>query len=604
MANDKEGQRIGHFLYYIYLAMLALSIVFACRMFYIQHFWKPDEEIEKLLTQRVVRENIYQSRGSLLSDDGRPWTISYPQYQICIDSYIMENALKNAKNDAARQKIEDEWKAKVKEFSKGLAENMREGRSASYYENAILKAYKNKSHYLELGKPIETEQYERLMKYPLMKESRNKGGVWAVKIPSQKYPYGALARRTLGRPADPDVNSAAFGIEGKFDDVLKGSQGHYYIKKTDNGYALESDSLFVEAVDGKDIQTTLNVDYQQIADNALRTQLEEEPVIESGCCVLMDVKTGAIKAMANLAKGEDGLGEKNNVAVSWRIEPGSVFKIVTLTMLLEDGFIHSLDETIPGNGGVHPYFKKQVDDHIVDYEREHHTKNIPIRYCVKVSSNYAFRYLAYKYYESNPMAFVNHLYDFQLGKSFDFDVYEKVTSPMVSSPERKGWSRTDLGQMAMGYSVGVTPMHILMFYNALANGGTMMKPYLVEGPTILKENICSKQTADIVTEALSEVTDRKGTAWRLANAPCKVAGKTGTSKISIDGKYTTADGYHKNQATFVGFFPAEDPQYTILVSLSTGLTKRDFYGGTIPVKVALEVINKLYRIDPYWNEDI
>lgn len=599
-----NGERIGKFLYGFYFAALLIFVVFILRILYLQFIWKPDEDIKKKLTQRVVRETVYQSRGSLLSDDGRPWTISYPQYQICIDSYIIENDLRNAENDAERSKIENEWKAKVKKFSKGLAENMGEGKSAEWYENAIFKAYRNKSHYLELGKPIETAEYEKLKTYPLMNEGRNIGGVWAVKIPSQKYPYGALARRTLGKPADPDINSAAFGIEGKFNDVLKGSQGCYYIKKTDNGYALESDSLFVEAVNGKDIQTTLNVDYQQAADKALRTKLEAEPAIESGCCVLMDVKTGAIKAMANLTKGEDGLGEKNNVAVSWRIEPGSVFKIVTLMMLLEDGYVTSLDETIPGNGGVHPYFKKQVDDHIVDYEREHHTRNIPIRYCVKVSSNYAFRYLAYKYYEDNPQAFVNHLYDFQLGTSFDFDVYEKVTSPYVSAPDKKGWSRTDLGQMAMGYSVSVTPMHLLMFYNAIAAGGIMMKPYLVEGPTILKEKICSRQTAGILTEALSEVTEKSGTAWRLSKAPCKVAGKTGTSKIAIDGRYTTPDGYHKNQATFVGYFPAEDPQYTILVSLSTGLTKRDFYGGTIPVQVALDVINKLYRIDPYWNEDI
>lgn len=604
MANEGESGRIGRCLYVIYVIMLAFSIVFYFRILYIQAFWKPDPEIEKLLTQRVVKESIYQNRGSLLSDDGRPWTISYPQYQICIDSYIIEGAMKGAKADTTRQRIESEWKAKVKKFSTGLAENMSEGKSASYYENLILKAYKNKSHYLELGKPIETAEYERLKTYPLMNESRNKGGVWAVKIPSQKYPYGALARRTLGKPADPEINSAPYGIEGKFNDVLKGSQGSYYIKKTDNGYALESDSLFVEAVNGKDIQTTLNVDYQQMADKALRKRMQDEPTIESGCCVLMDVKTGAIKAMANLTKGKDGLGEKNNVAVTWRIEPGSVFKIVTLMMVLEDSYVTSIDETIPGNGGVHPYFKKQVDKHITDYEREHHTHDIPLSYCVHVSSNYAFRYLAYKYYETNPKAFIQHLDDFQLSKPFDFDVYEKITTPAVSNPDSKSWSRTDLGQMAMGYSVSVTPMHLLMFYNAIANKGKMMKPYLVEGPTILKESICSAQNAGIITEALAGVTEKSGTAWRLAKAPCKVAGKTGTSKIVIDGRYETPDGYHKNQATFVGFFPAEDPQYSIIVSLSTELTKRDFYGGTIPVEVALEVINKLYRIDPYWNEDI
>ena len=184
---------------------------------------------------------------------------------------------------------------------------------------------------------------------------------------------------------------------------------------------------------------------------------------------------------------------------------------------------------------------------------------------------------------------------------------EKVTTPHISSPQSKGWTKKDLTQIAMGYSVSVTPMHLLMYYNAIANKGKMMKPYLVEdknGPVIQSESICSEKTALMLTDALSSVTTKSGTAWRLKQAPCTVAGKTGTSYVTINGKYQTPDGYHKQQGTFAGFFPAEDPQYTIVCSIYTDLTKKDYFGGVIPVQVALEVIKELYKIDAYWNENI
>ena len=168
----------------------------------------------------------------------------------------------------------------------------------------------------------------------------------------------------------------------------------------------------------------------------------------------------------------------------------------------------------------------------------------------------------------------------------------------------------------MGYSISVTPMHLLMFYNAIANKGKMMKPYLVQdieeggkiiekrGPSIQSESICSENTALMLTDALSSVTGKEGTAWRLKKAACPVAGKTGTSYVVINGKYHTPEGFHKQQSTFAGFFPADNPQYTLVCVLYTDLTKKDYFGGVIPVEVALETINEIYKIDPYWNEII
>lgn len=604
MSKKDTGERFGRALYSIYLLMLLASCVCFLRIIYIQFLWTPDREIGRKLSLPVRQETLAQKRGSILSEDGRPLAISYPRYQLYIDC-------NNTKDDA-------QWKRDAAQFAVGLNEAFgKDSKGVEYYRNLLYANRDKGSHYLKLGKPIEKDRLDRLSEYPLINKGRYKGGVWTEPVPIRQYPYGNIARRTIGSVTETDDAAFYSGIEGKFNSILQGKEGSYWTKKTDNGWALDTDSLYVDAVDGKNVLTTLNVDYQDIADRALRSHIADNQDIAAGCCVIMDVKTGAVKAMVNLSRNAQGvLGENDNVAVTWRGEPGSVFKITTLMTALEDGCITSVNETIPGNHGILPGYEKQRDKHIVEYEQKYHTTQIPLKYCVQVSSNYAFRYLAKTYYSDRPQAFIDKLYQYQLGTPFDFDVAEKITSPDISSPSKKSWSRKDLTQIAMGYSVSVTPMHLLMFYNAIANKGKMMKPYLVEGieengrltekfgPSVLNASICSPETAAQITEALAAVTEKEGTAWRLKNAPCKVAGKTGTSYISMPGGYFNSEGKHRNQATFVGFFPMEDPQYTIICSIFTNLTRIEYFGGVIPVQVASETINELYRIDPYWNENI
>ena len=251
----------------------------------------------------------------------------------------------------------------------------------------------------------------------------------------------------------------------------------------------------------------------------------------------------------------------------------------------------------------------------MDYEREHKTDKFPVLYGVQVSSNYCFRYLAINNYERRPKKFLDRLYTYKLGEAFDFDL-DGFGKPQIPSPDDPGWTKLDLGQIAMGYSVLETPMHILTFYNALANKGRMMKPYLVEdieengivtekrGPSVLNASICTKATADTITRGLKAVT-MEGTATRLKKAKCTVAGKTGTSRAVLDnGKYQDDAGRKKNQGTFVGFFPAEDPQYSIICVIYSTLSHRSFYGGTIPAMVVKDVVDGVYNIDPYWQEHL
>ena len=285
-------------------------------------------------------------------------------------------------------------------------------------------------------------------------------------------------------------------------------------------------------------------------------------------------------------------------------EPGSIFKTVTLMTVLEDGHIKSLDDKIPTNHGRIYTFEPDV--HILDYERNHHTNQIPIIEGFKVSSNYMFQYLADHYYRKNPKSFLDKIYTYKLGEAFDFDLTGLAT-PHISSPDEKGWGQTSLCSVAFGYSTEETPLHMLTFYNGIANKGRLMKPYLVDsiedhgkviekkGPAVLNGKICSTATADTLVRALKSVTE-EGTARRLKGASCTVAGKTGTSRVLMPGVgYKDSEGRFKNQGTFVGFFPAEDPQYSIIAVVYSKLSHRAFYGGTYPAAAVRRIVDEMYN---------
>lgn len=626
-ADDKT--RISYVLYMIYICMLIVGIGFGVHFLCIKLFWKPDKEIAARLTQPVRKTRLEPNRGKILAEDGRPLALSYPRYQIYIDPNVRMEEF-NKLSTPARQDSIRAWRDKAAVFAQGLSKVNGGNPSAEQFKEELYNAFDKKRRYLKLGKPIEKEQYELLMGYPLANESKHKGGVWAEKVPTRRYPYGALARRTIGSVKENDEMSSYSGIDGNYNYILKGSEGKYYTRKTDNGFIRDYDSTYVEAVDGVDIRTTLNIDYQEIADRILRSYIDPEQDLEAACFVLMDVKSGAVRTMVNLERGGENktgdFGENVNVAVTYLGEPGSVFKITTLMTCIEDGIINSIDDTVPGKDGlvqVNGYKSRYpADKHFKDYTRVFHTTDIPIWYCTQVSSNNAFRYLAIENFKDNPGEFIGRLHSYNLGKAFDFDTYEDITTPRIKYPTDRNWSSTDLGQIAMGYGVSVTPIHLITFYNAIAAGGKMMKPYLVEdiekngrvieklGPSVLNSSICSKRTADIVTQALCKVTEKgteagRGTAWRLSYIAdkCKVAGKTGTADVFTNGKYVHG-GARKQQGTFVGFFPAEDPQYSVICVVYSKMSKKEFAGGVIPVSVVRDFIKEIYNIDPYWNETL
>lgn len=612
----KKRDRIGVILYCFYAIVLVAGFFIIGKMVCIQLFWKPDKDVARFFLPPSTKSVIEPDRGAIIGCDGKLLAMSTPMYQLYMDCTVLKSVFRGKSNPDS---LERDWLSKAKAFSDGLAKEV--GGSAGDYYRMIVTGRKDGNRYMRLTTDLDRGALLRLQKLPLMKEGRYKSGIIVNKRDSRQYPYGTLARRTIGYVKDNRNSNGNnhIGLEGKYDYALHGKEGEIWLRPTDNRERIQNyDSTYVKPEDGLNVRTTLNITLQDIVDKAMRKQMAANPKINEGCAVIMDVKTGAIRSMVNLTKDpkDSSLNEVYNMAIGFAAEPGSVFKATTLMTVIEDGFVKSLDDVIPMNNGVIPGYPQ--DTHIKG------NGEISVLRGFEISSNYVFRYLAVKNYNDNPKRFLDKLYMYKLGQAFDFDL-KGLSEPYIPSPDSKQWSATDLGSTAIGYSVKETPLHILTFYNAIANKGRMMKPYLVEsiekngavktkkGPSVLNASICSKATADTMLRAMRAVTS-EGTAKRLKGAKLTVAGKTGTSrqvlskeeidKYGMSSPYVTKDGSYHNLATFVGFFPAENPKYSAIVCMKSDLIRGSLYGGVGPAAVMREVVDAIYVLDPEWGNTI
>ncbi|MDY3833889.1 MAG: penicillin-binding protein [Candidatus Cryptobacteroides sp.] len=618
--------RISMILLFIYIVVLLIGALIVVKLIYIQKSWEPDKSIAKYFLPPAEKYTIAPDRGAIIGCGGEILAMSTPMYELRMDCTVRKEYFqKKMRKNPTGDNLEQQWQDKAKAFSEGFAKVMNMDASAIF--KSIMDGRRKGNKYLRLGTDIDRGTLLKLESLPLMEEGRYKSGIIVEKHDSRKYPYGTLARRTIGYVKDnssqkeDEKGRSHIGIEGKYDYVLHGKEGEIWLKPTDNKEKIQNyDSTYVKPVDGLDVRTTLDITLQDIVDKAMRKQMSANPKIEDGCAVFMDVRTGAIRAMVNLTKSpkDSSLNEVYNMAIGYGANPGSVFKTTTLMTALEDGYIKSLDDEIPTNEGKLPGYPQ--DDHVKNLVK------ISILHGFEISSNYVFRYLATNNYSDNPKRFMDKLYMYKLGQAFDFDL-EGLREPVLPSPDSKSWSSTDLGSVAIGYSVRETPLHTLTFYNAIANKGRMMKPYLVEsiekdgvvktkkGPSVLNASICSRATADTLLRALKAVTS-EGTAYRLKGAKLTVAGKTGTARQSLSKeeieKYgrdpkdntQTADGSYHNLATFVGFFPADNPKYSAIICMNSSLIRGSLYGGVGPASAMREIVDAIYTLDPEWGAEV
>ncbi len=630
--TDKEKRRASNVLTAFNIVFLIAALAIVVKIAVLQFAWEPDPEFVNLFRPKRTKVEIEPERGAIIDHNGKLLAMSTPVYDVRMDCCVMKDEYKAKKdcneNDRKRlDSLERTWCKKATQLAAALPGVLKDSKmTAADYERMIMEGRRKGARYELIAKGIGHDTLLELEKLPLFKEKRFYSGMIVEKRETRQYPYGELARRVIGYVKhNNDTTTKHIGIEGKYDYILHGKKGLEWKRITDRNVMIpDVDSAVVAVENGLNVRTTIDIDIQDIADRALRKNMARDSNIIGGCVVVLDVETGAVRGMVNLQKTrKKEFREVFNFAAGRPAEPGSVFKAVTLTTLLEDGCIE-LETRIPTNDGkITDIPKIAQDKYITNYQKKTGNRTISVVEGFEISSNYVFRRLTKDHYGDKPEEFINRLHEYNFGDAYQFDLTETGSArPVIPDPASSTWTISDLVSAAIGYSVRVTPLQVATFYNAIANKGKMMKPYIVESteldgktvkefkPVLLNGSICSKATADTLTRALTMVT-LEGTASKLKNAKCTVAGKTGTSRMHLSKEerkgssnpYESINGEKKHQATFVGFFPADQPKYTAIVVVYTKLMRNDVYGGNIPVLTFKEIADNLWAYDEEWGKE-
>jgi cell division protein FtsI (penicillin-binding protein 3) len=416
----------------------------------------------------------------------------------------------------------------------------------------------------------------------------------------RKRPHGDLLRRTLGyvKPR-PNNDPLKIGLEGAFNDYLKGEPGEEIEQKITTGWK-KIGQVTKEAVEGADVITTFDIEIQEVAHSELLTQLRSQGA-ENGCVIVMDVKTGFVKAMVNLTRGKDGkYYESFNHAIATKEVPGSTFKLASLMALLEDKKATIKD--IVNATGEYKYYGFRLTD-----SRKWGYGEITLQHAFEKSSNVISK-VVNDAYKDKPEDFVERIKSFGLGQKLGVSIPGEV-EPTIPEPGDGKWSGISLPWMSIGYEVQQTPLHTLAFYNAVANDGVFMRPGFVKEirrgnqlieqfePEVIQKDICSKSTLNDLKTCLEGVVER-GTGSALKSAYFKIAGKTGTAVTTIAGAKTEK----KYQASFVGYFPADDPIYSCIVVVAA--PTREIYGAVVSGTVFTAIANKVYASKLEYHEPI
>jgi cell division protein FtsI (penicillin-binding protein 3) len=488
----------------------------------------------------------------------------------------------------------DTWSNGINGLSVGLAHLLGD-RSAAGWKSAISEARKKGDRYFLIQRKVSYETLKRLKELPIFREGQYRGGMVAQAENKRILPSSDLAARTIGY-LNLGSEGNEVGVEGAFDQDLAGKNGVAVRQRLTGGdWITVEGPNSVESRDGNDVVTTLDLDLQDVASTALLNQLKKNNA-DHGCAVLMEVSTGYIKAIANMGLQSDGdYHETYNYAVGESTEPGSTFKLASLMAALEDGVIDTGDLVDTGKGMV-KYYDKTIRD-----TKEHGI--ITVKQVFEESSNVGTSKLIYEHYKDKPKDFVNRLYAMRLNKTLDLQI-KGEGEPLIRYPGDKLWSGLSLPMMSHGYEVQLTPLQILTFYNAVANDGRMLRPLFVSAvmrngsvirsydPEVIINSIASRSTIRKAKKMMEGVVEH-GTATNLKNPNYKIAGKTGTAQIAKN-KYGYKTGTSVSySASFVGYFPAENPLYSCIVvvnSPSNGV----YFGNVVAGTVFKEISDKVY----------
>lgn len=584
-----EDKNISYRIYLVAFAIFLMAIAIAVKLTNIQ--WVEGDYYRKLAKERTVKNFVIPAnKGNIYSADGSLLATSIPNYEI--------------RFDAIAPKIEA-FEKNVKPLSDSLSNLL--GKPSSFFLNEFRKARANKNRYYLVARDLSYTEYVKIKSFPLFKMGPYKGGIIVEQETVRKHPIGKIAERTVGYIGfDDKGNENPVGIEGAFGKYLEGKDGKILKQKIAKGqWKPIRDVNEIDPQDGYDIVSTIDVYIQDIAHHALLKQLELYEA-DHGCVVVMETKTGHVKAITNLGRNDkSGLySERLNYAIGESHEPGSTYKLVDLMVLLEDKKIDT-SAVFDSYGGVIKYSGKSVrDSHEGGYGK------ISLARGFELSSNTVMVQAVYNNYKNNPSQFVNHVNSYGLNKRLGLPI-KGEGKPFVPQPSDKNWSNISLPWMAFGYGVSITPMQTLTFYNAVANNGVMVKPQFVSeikewnrtikkyDTEVMNPKICSKETI-LKLHAVLENVVKKGTGSKLYSKDFSMAGKTGTAAVN----YSKNGGSEKYYASsFVGYFPADKPKYSCIVVVHKPNTvNNNYYGADVAGPVFKRIAQKIFTDAPSTNE--
>ncbi|MFL5729715.1 MAG: penicillin-binding protein [Cytophagaceae bacterium] len=519
---------------------------------------------------KAVRGNIYSDNGSLLAT-------SLPFYKVVFDPGVAHDTIFNNGLDS---------------LALLLSKHFKDG-SQKDYKMRLSNARKDGKRYMIINRAMINYQTKKMMsEWPIFRMGRHRGGVVFEKADKRFRPFSYLASRTVGF-VNEDNHGA--GLEYSFNKQLAGINGEALFKKVAGGHWKPvHDESEVPPQDGIDIQTTIDINLQDVAESSLLNHLAEHDA-DYGCVVLMEVSTGEIKAIANLGKVPGGYAETYNYAVGNQglTDPGSTFKLASMMAVLENTNIQPTDTIDTGNG------EKEFYDKIMTDSKPH--GKITVQEVLEVSSNIGVATMVTESFGHNPEKYIDFLYNLGLADPIKFQM-DGEAIPYIKKPGSKSWSGVSLPWMSIGYELRMSPLQLLTFYNGVANNGKMIQPIIVRETRIadqvlekyeakvIRDNICSEKTLAIVRSMLEGVVER-GTARNISNTTYKIAGKTGTAQKIKNGQYT------KNYYTsFVGYFPADKPKYSCIVVIDSPKGFK-IYGSDVAAPVFKEVADKVYARD-------
>jgi cell division protein FtsI (penicillin-binding protein 3) len=517
-------------------------------------------------------------RGEILDANLNPLVTSVSFYDIYMDPLTVK---------------EDLWTKGIGELSVGLSKIFKD-KSAREYEEYLREARSRKRRYVLIQNKVTNEVRKQLRELPIFEKGRYKGGIIdnnATII--RKRPNGDLLARTLGYVKNNKKDTLLVGLEGAYNEYLSGQNGVVVEQLISNSWK-PTGTIVREAINGYDVVTSIDKDIQEVAHTELENQLKTKGG-RYGCAIVMDVKTGFVKAMVNLQKTSSGdYGEIYNHAIGTREVPGSTMKLASLMAALEDGKIKMTD-TVNAVGRYEFYDRSLRDSRPWGYGK------ITIKEAFEYSSNVISKVI-FNSYRNEPQRYIDRMKQFGLTDRTGIKLKGEV-DPVFSSPGGSQWWGGSLGWMAIGYEFQLTPLELLAFYNAVANDGKYMKPQFVSKvisnrklihefePVIVHEKISSQGTIDVMKEALEGVMVN-GTGKRLNSTFFKISGKTGTAQIANRNKGYGAEGEKKYIASFAGFFPSDDPIYSCIVVIAAPTD--DIYGASVSGTVFSAIANKVY----------